>query len=41
VAGGRYVVPTIPGTSSEIRPASLAEFSFPSGAAWLADGPPE
>jgi L-fuconate dehydratase len=40
VAGGRYVVPTIPGTSSEIRPASLAEFSFPSGAAWLADGPP-
>jgi L-fuconate dehydratase len=40
VAGGRYVVPAIPGSSSEIRPESVAEFSFPSGAAWLADGPP-
>jgi L-fuconate dehydratase len=40
VADGRYAVPTAPGSSSEIRPESLAEFSFPSGAAWLAGGPP-
>jgi L-fuconate dehydratase len=40
VAGGRYTVPTSPGSSSEIRPESLAEFSFPSGAAWLGGGPP-
>jgi L-fuconate dehydratase len=40
VAGGRYVVPVVPGASSEFRPESVAEFSFPSGAAWLADGPP-
>jgi L-fuconate dehydratase len=40
VAGGRYAVPTIPGASSEIRPESVAEFTFPSGAAWLADGSP-
>lgn len=39
VVGGRYMVPMIPGSSSEMRPASLAEFSFPSGAAWLAAGP--
>jgi L-fuconate dehydratase len=40
VVGGRYMVPMIPGSSSEMRPESIAEFSFPSGAAWLAAGPP-
>jgi L-fuconate dehydratase len=40
VAGGRYAVPTAPGASSEFRPESVTEFSFPSGAAWLADGSP-
>jgi L-fuconate dehydratase len=35
VRGGRYIAPTQAGASSEIRPESLAEFSFPSGPAWL------
>ncbi len=35
VAGGRYAVPAAPGASSEIRPESVTEFAFPSGAAWL------
>jgi L-fuconate dehydratase len=34
VAGGRYLVPTAPGASTEIRAASLSEFGFPDGAAW-------
>jgi L-fuconate dehydratase len=34
VRGGRYVTPTAPGASTELRAASLADFSFPSGAAW-------
>jgi L-fuconate dehydratase len=34
VAGGRYAVPAAPGASSEIRPESVTEFAFPSGAAW-------
>jgi L-fuconate dehydratase len=31
---GRYLVPTQPGYSSDLRPASIAEFSFPGGPAW-------
>jgi L-fuconate dehydratase len=34
VAGGRYLTPAEPGASTELRPESLAEFSFPSGPAW-------
>jgi L-fuconate dehydratase len=34
VAGGRYLTPTAPGASTELRPESIAEFSFPSGPAW-------
>jgi L-fuconate dehydratase len=34
VRGGRYLTPTQPGASTELRPESLAEFSFPSGPAW-------
>jgi len=37
VTGGRYQTPAAPGASTELRPDSLAEFSFPSGPAW-ADG---
>jgi len=40
VTGGRYVVPTAPGASAEFRLESVAEFTFPSGPAWLADGSP-
>ncbi|MCO8271043.1 fuconate dehydratase [Actinoplanes sp. TRM 88003] len=31
---GRYLVPEQPGYSSDLRPASIAEFSFPDGPAW-------
>ena len=34
VRDGRYRTPTEPGASTELRPESLAEFSFPSGPAW-------
>jgi L-fuconate dehydratase len=34
VRNGRYVAPLAPGASTELRPASVAEFSFPSGGAW-------
>jgi L-fuconate dehydratase len=34
VSGGRYRVPEAAGASTRMRPESLAEFSFPSGAAW-------
>ena len=34
VVGGRYLAPTAPGYSIEIRPESLAEFAFPDGPAW-------
>jgi L-fuconate dehydratase len=37
VTGGRYRVPTTPGASTEMRADTLREFSFPAGAAWLAD----
>jgi L-fuconate dehydratase len=34
VTAGRYQTPSAPGASTRIRPESLAEFSFPVGAAW-------
>jgi len=34
VTRGRYLTPTAPGASTELRPESIAEFSFPSGPAW-------
>jgi L-fuconate dehydratase len=34
VVGGRYLVPTTPGYSIEIRAESLAEFAFPDGKRW-------
>jgi L-fuconate dehydratase len=34
VSGGRYRAPATPGASTEIRPESLAEFSYPDGPAW-------
>jgi L-fuconate dehydratase len=36
VVGGRYLTPTQPGASTELRPESIEEFSFPSGPAWAA-----
>jgi L-fuconate dehydratase len=35
VVGGRYLAPTKPGYSIEIRSESLAEFAFPDGPSWL------
>jgi L-fuconate dehydratase len=32
--GGRYLLPTRPGYSSDLKPASIAEFRFPEGPAW-------
>jgi L-fuconate dehydratase len=34
VAGGRYRLPVQPGYSVTMKPASIAEFSFPDGPAW-------
>jgi L-fuconate dehydratase len=34
VRGGRYQAPARPGNSMEMRPGSIARFSFPNGAAW-------
>jgi L-fuconate dehydratase len=34
VTAGHYQAPAAPGASTRIRPESLAEFSFPDGAAW-------
>jgi L-fuconate dehydratase len=34
VVNGRYVAPTVPGYSIEIKPESLSEFAFPDGAGW-------
>ena len=34
VVGGRYLAPTRPGYSIEIRPESLSEFVFPDGPVW-------
>ena len=38
VAGGRYAVPAAPGASSQFRPESVAEFTFPAGPAWRSRG---
>jgi L-fuconate dehydratase len=35
VENGRYLAPTAPGYSIEIRPESLSEFAFPDGAGWV------
>ncbi|MDX6471410.1 MAG: L-fuconate dehydratase [Gaiellaceae bacterium] len=37
VENGRYLAPTAPGYSNEIRPESLSEFAFPDGAGWLTE----
>jgi L-fuconate dehydratase len=34
VVGGRYVAPTVPGASTEMHEASLAEYAYPTGPAW-------
>jgi L-fuconate dehydratase len=34
VVHGRYLAPTAPGYSIEIKPESLSEFAFPDGASW-------
>jgi L-fuconate dehydratase len=34
IENGRYLAPTAPGYSIEIRPESLSEFAFPDGAGW-------
>jgi L-fuconate dehydratase len=34
IRGGRYLVPEAPGYSITMKPASLARFEFPGGAAW-------
>jgi len=31
-----YVVPTLPGYSAEMRPESLAQYTFPGGSEWRA-----
>jgi L-fuconate dehydratase len=36
VKGGRYLAPTKPGYSAEMRPESLNVYGFPDGAAWRA-----
>jgi L-fuconate dehydratase len=38
---GRYVAPTQPGYSGEMKPASLAEFAYPAGVAWAEHRMPE
>jgi L-fuconate dehydratase len=37
VVGGRYLAPTTPGYSIEIRPESLSGYGFPDGARWVRD----
>ena len=37
VRAGRYFPPTAPGFSIEMLPASLAEFEYPTGSAWVGD----
>ncbi|HWE03611.1 MAG TPA: L-fuconate dehydratase [Tepidisphaeraceae bacterium] len=36
IENGRYIPPSMPGYSIEIKPQSLADFAFPSGKAWAA-----
>jgi L-fuconate dehydratase len=35
IRGGRYMPPTKPGYSIEMRPESLREYAYPNGAAWV------
>ena len=37
IADGRYVCPTLPGYSVEMKPQSLADHQFPGGAAWRSE----
>jgi L-fuconate dehydratase len=39
VVGGRYVAPTAPGCSIEIRPEALERYAFPDGASWWEEEP--
>jgi L-fuconate dehydratase len=39
VTAGRYQVPSAPGASTELLAASVADFSYPVGSAWLAYHP--
>jgi L-fuconate dehydratase len=39
VRDGRYVLPTQPGYSAAMFPASVAEFTYPHGGYWAAQGP--
>jgi L-fuconate dehydratase len=34
VVNGRYLAPTVPGCSVEIRSESLSEFAYPDGTGW-------
>jgi L-fuconate dehydratase len=34
VSGGRYLVPTAPGTSITMHPSSISAYSYPFGAEW-------
>jgi L-fuconate dehydratase len=38
VEGGRYLAPTAPGYSAEIKARSLDRFAYPEGSAWAAAG---
>jgi len=35
VKGGRYLAPSLPGYSAEMKPRSLATFAYPNGSGWL------
>jgi len=35
VEGGRYLAPSAPGYSAEIKPGSLERYSYPGGGAWV------
>ncbi|MFE9879093.1 L-fuconate dehydratase [Streptomyces sp. NPDC005784] len=37
IRDGHYTAPTTPGFSAEMRPESIAEFTYPGGAFWAAD----
>ena len=39
VSRGRYLAPTAPGYSAEMKTASLATFAFPNGEAWQVEHP--
>jgi len=35
VKGGRYLAPSVPGYSAEMKPRSLATYAYPNGSGWL------